>query len=490
MKDFEFVAEQAAAGGSTVSKFVIFGASGDLTSRYLLPALARLLECGRLPADLSIEGLARSEWTGEEFREHVREKLAEHAADVGDETRDALLSRLEYAEADVTDSDSLRSLLPTDGPIVAYLALPPSLFGPTIQALADAGLADGSRIVVEKPFGEDLESARELNRLIRRSFSECVVFRLDHFLGKQTVQNVLGLRFANRLYEPIWNRNHIERVDIVWDETIALEGRAGYYDATGAARDMLQNHLLQLTALLAMEPPATMDERDLRDRKAELLRSVHAMTEQEVREGSVRGRYSAGEVLGHEVPAYVDEEGVDPSRNTETFAQVTLTIDNWRWADVPFTLRSGKALGRDRREMVVHLRKVPHLAFIETPDAPGNSIVLGMDPDTVATTVNINGPGDPFSLECVRLQTVLSPQAIPAYGRLLLDVIEGDPAFSIRDDEAEEAWRIVEPLLDAWERDLVPLADYPAGSSGPVELPEPEPGVPARSEPSEDDNGC
>ena len=471
-------------------KFVIFGASGDLTSRYLLPALARLLECGQLPADLSIEGIARSDWSQEEYREHVREKFAQSATDVAPESRDALLSRLGYAKGDVTDPDSLRPLLPTDEPIVAYLALPPALFAPTIKALAAAGLADGSRIVVEKPFGEDLESARELNRLIGRSFRESVVFRLDHFLGKQTVQNVLGLRFANRIFEPIWNRNHVERVDIVWDETIALEDRAGYYDATGAARDMLQNHLLQLTALLAMEPPATMGERDLRDRKAEVMRAVHTMTEQEVSDGTVRGRYTAGEISGRQVPSYTAEQGVDPTRNTETFAQVTLTIDNWRWADVPFTLRSGKALGRNRREMVVHLRKVPHLAFDEAPRPPGNAIVLGMDPDTVAATVNINGPGDPFSLERIRLQTVLAPQSIPAYGRLLLDVIAGDPVLSIRDDEAEEAWRIVEPVLTAWERDLVPLEHYRAGSTGPVELDEPEMGVPARPEPPEDESGC
>ena len=471
-------------------KFVIFGASGDLTSRYLLPALARLLECGQLPADLSIEGIARSGWSHEEFREHVREKFAQNATDVAPESRDALLSRLSYAEGDVADPDSLRPLLPTDEPIVAYLALPPAVFAPTIKALAAAGLADGSRIVVEKPFGEDVESARELNRLIGRSFPESVVFRLDHFLGKQTVQNVLGLRFANRIFEPIWNRNHVERVDIVWDETIALEDRAGYYDVTGAARAMLQNHLLQLTALLAMEPPATMGERDLRDRKAELMRAVHTMTEQEVSAGTVRGRYIAGEINGHQVPSYTDERGVDPTRNTETFAQVTLTIDNWRWADVPFTLRSGKALGRDRREMVVHLRKVPHLAFDEAPRQPGNTVVLAMDPDTVAATVNINGPGDPFSLECIRLQTVLAPQSIPAYGRLLLDVIEGDPVLSIRDDEAEEAWRILEPVLAAWERDLVPLEDYRAGSTGPVELCEPEMGVPARPEPPEDESRC
>ena len=252
------------------------------------------------------------------------------------------------------------------------------MFLPTLEALSRASLPQGSRVVIEKPFGEDLASAQALNRLLHQSFPENAVFRIDHFLHLQTVQNVLGLRFANRIVEQLWNRDHVERVEIVWDESLTLEGRASYYDRVGALKDMIQNHLLQLLCLVGMEAPLTLDERTLRDRKIDVLRAIRRLSPQEVEQYTVRARYSAGRIGECQVPNYADEEGIDPARGTETFAQVTLWIDNWRWAGVPFVLRSGKALGRERREIAVHFRPVPHLAF-EANDPPPNVLRLLLD---------------------------------------------------------------------------------------------------------------
>jgi glucose-6-phosphate 1-dehydrogenase len=279
------------------------------------------------------------------------------------------------------------------------------------------------------------------------------------------VHNVLGLRFANRLFEPLWNREHIDRVEIVWEETLALEGRAGYYDAAGALKDMIQNHLLQLLCLVGMEPPATLRERDLRDRKVELLRAVRGPSPEEAGRQTIRARYSAGRIGDREVPAYAEEEGVDPERGTETFAEVTLTVDNPRWSGVPFVLRSGKALSQDRAEVAIRFRPASHSTFGQ--QAEPNVLRLRLEPDSVSLGVNVNGPGDPFVLEKIELSAELAPQGMPAYARLLLDALEGDPTLSIRADEAEESWRIVEPVLRAWEQDRVPLLEYPAGSDGP-----------------------
>jgi glucose-6-phosphate 1-dehydrogenase len=378
------------------------------------------------------------------------------------------VSRLEYRRADVTAPAELAKVLgAVRDPLVAYLALPPPVYAATVRALAAAGLAEGSRIVVEKPFGEDLASAQALNRLLHGLLPEAAVFRMDHFLGKQTVQNILGLRFANRVFEPLWNRTHIARVDIVWDEALALEDRATYYDSAGALRDMVQNHLLQILCLVGMEPPTSLDERDLRDRKVDLLRAVRRLSPEEVARLTVRARYGAGRIGEREVPAYVDEPGVDPTRGAETFAQVTLAIDNWRWAGVPFCLRTGKALARDRREIAVHFQPVPHLVFDQATDPPPNVLRFQLDPDRMSLAVNINGPVDPFTLEEAELDLELAPHELPAYARLLLDVMHGDPTLSIRADEAEESWRIVEPILRGWDAGLVPLGEYPAGSANP-----------------------
>ena len=450
-------------------RLVIFGANGDLASRKLMPALARLQQMGKLPSGFSVLGITRDAWG----THRLRETLERHAGDVSLQSRNALLSLVEYRRAEATDSSQLvEALKPNREPIIAYLALPPSVFLPTLQALAGASLAEGSRVVIEKPFGEDLASAQALNRLVHQSFPENAVFRIDHFLHLQTVQNLLGLRFANRVFEQLWNRDHVEQVEIVWDESLTLEGRASYYDGVGALKDMIQNHLLQLLCLAGMEAPLALDERTLRDRKIDVLRAVRRLSPEEVERYTVRARYTAGHIGERQVPSYADEEGIDPAHGTETFAQVTLWVDNWRWAGVPFKLRSGKALGRERREIAVHFRPVPHLAF-EANDPLPNVVRLLLEPDRLAFGVNLTRPGVLFPLERIDLSADFTSQELPAYARLLLQVLEGDCTLSIRDDEAEESWRAITPILDAWAQARVPLLEYPAGSDGPTTASQP-----------------
>jgi glucose-6-phosphate 1-dehydrogenase len=452
-----------------IRRFVILGVLGDLAARYLLPALAELLAAGRLPEGFSITGVAREDLDTEAFRRHLEERLGRLAPGMDRAIRRALLSAMEYRKADVTGrEDMIRVLGQVKEPAVIYLALPPVLFSPTVESLAAAALPAGSRIVVEKPFGEDLASAQALNLLLHRTFPEEAVFRIDHFLGKQTVHNILGLRFGNRVFEPLWNLHHVERVEIIWDETLALEGRASYYDRAGALRDMIQNHLLQLLCLAGMEAPRSLEDRDFRDRKVDVLRAVRRLTPEEVERWTVRGRYGAGRVGDRDIPAYANEEGVDPGRGTETFSQVVLWIDNWRWAGVPFILRSGKALGRARREIAVHFKPVPYPVFGQENVPCPNVLRLEMDPDRMALGVNITGPGEPFALACAELERELAPQDLSAYAWLLLHVMEGRPELFIRGDVAEESWRIMAPILKAWADGRPPLLEYSAGSDGPA----------------------
>lgn len=446
----------------TPGRIAILGITGDLARRYLVPALARLEDTGRLPAGIDIVGVGRSDLSNEELRRRLQPWLP-----VRDKPGRTVLDRIRYQQAQVDDPAALAAVVRSDTPVIVYLALPPSLFAATIRAVHDALPATGSRIVIEKPFGEDLASAQRLNALLHASFPEEAVFRIDHFLHRQTVQNVLGLRFANRVFEPLWNRDHIERIEVRWDETVALEGRAGYYDHAGALRDMIQNHLLQLACLVGMEPPATMGARDLRDRKVEFLRAVRRLSPEEVGTRTLRARYTAGRIGPRDLPDYVAEEGVDPGRETETFAEVALEVDNWRWSGVPFVLRTGKAIAHDRREIVVVYRDVPHLAFGETFQPVPNRLRFEISPDRLALDVNVNGTGDPFVLEELELDADLSRDELPAYARLLLDVFDGDPTLSIRDDEAEESWRIAEPILTAWREGASPMLEYAAGSDGP-----------------------
>ncbi|MFC4855792.1 glucose-6-phosphate dehydrogenase [Actinophytocola glycyrrhizae] len=448
---------------------VILGAGGDLAGRYLLPALTRLAAAGELPPEVRIVGVDRGPGSDESFRDQARERLRRHLPDHDPQAAASLLERLCYRQADVTSADELATALRDLAPSTVYLALPNRVYGDTVAALSRAGLPEQTMLVFEKPFGTGLADACGLNETIRGGFGEHRVFRIDHFLAKQTVLNVLGLRFANRLFEPVWNNTHIERVDIVWDESLGLEGRAGYYDHAGALRDMIQNHLLQLLALIAMEPPTSLSERDLRDRKVDLLRAIAAPGPARMASATRRARYTAGRVDERDLPSYTDEEGVDPARGTETFAEVTLHIENWRWAGVPFRLRSGKALATDRREIAVHFRPVPHQPFATIDDqATRNVLRFSLDPDEIAVEINLNGAGDPFELEREQLAATFARQQLPPYSLLLREIMQRDPTLSIRDDEAEESWRIVEPILAAWTDGTVPLEEYPAGSAGPA----------------------
>ena len=350
--------------------------------------------------------------------------------------------------------------------MAAYLALPPVVYPLAVRALHTAGMPTDSRVVLEKPFGEDLDSARELNRLLAGAMTEAEVFRVDHFLAMTTVQTLLGTRLANRVLEPIWNSMHIEEIEIVWEESLALEGRAGYYDGVGALKDMVQNHLLQILCLVAMEPPISLGERDLRDRKVDVLRSIRPFDAARVRSSTRRARYGPGGIGTHQVPAYVEEAGVDPEHGTETFAEVVLGLDSWRWADTTFRLRTGKALARDRKEVLVHFRRVPHLpSEVEAP--PANLLRFGLEPQDLSLQISGVGPGVGFTLVPLVLRADLEEPELPAYGRLLLNVLNGDTTLSIRGDEAEESWRVVGPIADGWAAGDVPMEEYPAGSDGP-----------------------
>jgi len=452
-----------------IERLTILGATGDLTGRYLLPGLAALRARGDLGDRFHLVAAAREDWDDTRYREYSALWLEEEASDLPAEARSFIMGATSYRHLDLADPASVAACMAGDGPVAAYLALPPSVFPMAVSALHRAGLPAGSRVVIEKPFGEDLTSATELNRLLASLMSEREIFRVDHFLAKSTVQMLLGTRLANRVLEPIWNSVHIDEVEIVWEESLGLEGRAGYYDGVGALKDMVQNHLLQVLCLLAMEPPISLSERDLRDRKVDVLRSVRPLDEAAVLSATRRARYRAGRLDEREVPAYTDESGVDPAHRTETFAEVVLQLDNWRWPGTRFRLRTGKAFARDRKEVVVHFRPVPHLPS-ELAVPPPNRLRFGLEPQDLALEMTGVAPGAPPTLVPLTLQADLEEPELPAYGRLILNVLSGDTALSIRHDEAEESWRVVTPILEAWAKDAVPIEEYDAGSDGPAPL--------------------
>jgi glucose-6-phosphate 1-dehydrogenase len=450
-----------------IDRLAIFGATGDLTARYLLPGLAALRAGGHLDDRFELTCAGREDWDSAQFQNWAAAQLDRHGGAWPISARQAIVASAHWQRADAADPAGVASAIAGNGPVAAYLALPPAVFPLAVSTLHDASLPAESRIVLEKPFGEDLDSAVELNRLLADLVPEQAVFRVDHFLAMSTVQNLLGSRLANRILEPIWNSAHIAEVEIVWDESLALEGRAGYYDGVGALKDMVQNHLLQLLCLVAMEPPISLGERDLRDRKVDVLRSIRPLTGEDVVRRTRRARYLAGRIGDRQVPAYVDEEGVDPTRRTETLAEVELELDNWRWAGTIFRLRSGKALGQDRKEVAVHFRPVPHLPLGHSGEAVPNVLRFGLDPERL--TLDLTGIGSRArTLVPLTLTAQMEPSDLPAYGRLLLDVLNGNAALSIRGDEAEEAWRVLAPVLSAWTKDQVPLQEYPAGSDGPA----------------------
>ncbi len=450
---------------------LILGASGDLTARLLLPGLGALLadEPGR---DLLLAGSGMEDWDDERWRETARKSFAVDGA-TGTHV-DEVASNAIYIQADVTrGADLAKLLVACSGQVTIFFALPPTVTVKACEALAGIELPEGLRLVLEKPFGTDAGSAEALNRLLTELVPEERIHRVDHFLGLSTVLNIVGLRFANRIFEPVLDSNHVESVDIVWDEDLGLEGRAGYYDWAGAMVDMIQSHLLQVLSLMAMEAPTTMQARNFRDATSAVLRATRIWDDDPVN-FSRRARYTAGELDGRQLRAYADEEGIDPARKTETFAELVLAIDTWRWAGVPFRVRSGKGLSAPRKEAVVTFKQPSWTptGLSGTGEPDHLRIGLGFGADTLSLGVNINGPGDPLELDPVTLETEFGAGELPEYGQVLKGVLEGDPTLSVRGDTAADCWRIIEPVREAWRNDEVPLGEYPAGSTGPEGWPD------------------
>jgi glucose-6-phosphate 1-dehydrogenase len=445
---------------------LILGASGDLTSRLLLPALGQLLTL-EPRRRVHLRGAGIDEWDDGKWRETVRTSFESGGFGAAFDA----VSDTTYLRADITDPGDLERLLADpEGRLALYFAVPPAIAAKACEALGEVKIPDGTVLALEKPFGVDQPSAQQLNATVARLVPEQQVFRVDHFLGRSTTLNMLGVRFANRVFAPVWSAQDIESVVIRYDETLGLEGRAGYYDRAGALVDMIQSHLLQVMAVLAMEPPATLHERDFRDATAAVLRATHVWGDDPAK-GSRRARYTAGSVGDRALPAYVDEPDVDPKHGTETLAELTCEVRNERWEGVPFTLRSGKALAGKDGEVVVTFRAVNHVPEGLTGAAPGSVLRFSLGPDHLDLELNVNGGDDPFELERATIGADLGEGALKAYGEVLSGILDADATLAVRGDAAEESWRIVDPVLAAWRAGDVPLDEYPAGSLGPEHWP-------------------
>ena len=471
------------------TSLVICGVTGDLAARKLLPAVYELALGGHLPDQFNLVGVARGSDDGG-FVHRVRDAIATFARDGLDEDvwKRLIEPRLSYLDGDLTDAELFRRLHAhldeLDGQAghpaqrLVYLAVAPTLFGPAARSLGEAGLARGAdpavRVMVEKPFGRDLESARKLDAELHAEFDESQVLRVDHYLGKETVQNLLVFRFGNGIFEPVWNRRYVDHVEVTVAEELGIGHRADYYDRSGALRDVIQNHALQLLSLVAMEPPATFAAEAVRDEKVKVLRSIAPLAPADVGRHAVRAQYTAGEINGEPVPGDLEEDGAPEGATTETYAALRLEIANWRWAGVPFYLRSGKRLPVRDTEIAITFRPAPHLPF--GPDAGGtvrpNQLVLSVQPDEGASLrITAKTPGPAMNLRPVRMDFQYGSsfmRASPeAYERLLLDAMRGDATLFARADEVDAAWRVVDPVLTAWQHNSAPLDHYKAGTAGP-----------------------
>jgi glucose-6-phosphate 1-dehydrogenase len=473
---------------------VIFGASGDLTKRKLLPALYNLAKEQLLPDELAVIGYARRDIGTPNFRERLGEEAGQHVGKLDPEVWKWLESRVYYQRGDLDTPEDYAGLErtlaeveqrhKTGGNILFYLATAPDLFAPVVRRLHERGLTteverEGSsrwrRVIVEKPFGHDLVTAKALNRDLRSALDEKQIYRIDHYLGKETVQNLMVFRFSNSIFEPIWNRRYVDHIQITVAETLGVEGRGGYYEGSGALRDMVPNHIFQLISLVAMEPPISFDADAVRDEQTKVLRAVSPMTPEQVLHNAVRGQYGGGQVGGRTLPGYRTEVNVNPKSNTETFVAMKLDIDNWRWKGVPFYLRVGKALPKRVSEIVVNFRKPPFSLFRNTPieKLEPNQLVINVQPDEgITLTFGAKTPGAAMSIGKVGMRfnyaDYFGKAPATGYERLLYDALLGDQTLFQRADTVECGWSVVAPVLDVWHalsaRDF---PNYPAGAWGP-----------------------
>ena len=472
---------------------VILGASGDLTARKLMPALFDLHQKKGLPRPFKIVGCSRSDWDDRTFRDKMKQSLEEDGESVGGDWESfapqLFYRRVDYGERDTFEqlAEALLSLdrkIDTGGNRIFYFALPPKLYEPVARNIGTAGLGGEhrqgngwSRLVVEKPFGYDLDSARELDKNLQAHFDETQIFRIDHYLAKETVQNILMFRFANSIFEPVWNRRYIDSISIRSTETLGIGHRAGYYEQSGVIRDMFQNHMMQLLALTAMEPPVRFEADTVRDEKVKAFRCLRPFPTESIEDYLVLGQYSGGEVDGKQVPAYREEQGVDPHSLTPTFAMMKVYLDNWRWQGVPFLITSGKRLAEKRTEIVIHFKRVPHSMFRQALDGriSANRLALGIHPEEKITlSFQTKNPG---ATVCLRKVTMdfhyhqnYSGPVLDAYEKVLLDVMQGDQTLFWRQDGLERSWEFLTPILDECEHCTdreKRLHFYPAGSWGP-----------------------
>jgi glucose-6-phosphate 1-dehydrogenase len=470
---------------------VIFGASGDLARRKLLPALYNLAHEGALPERFNLIGISRRELSDDEFRGQAREAIAEFSRSKPSEAvLDGLIERMSYIGNSFDDTEGYAKIgaacdaldeeagLPLNR--VYYLSTAPEYFPVITEALKANGLDhhEGSdvRVVIEKPFGTDLASARALNATLHERWAEEQIFRIDHYLGKETVQNLLVFRFANYMFEPVWNRNYIDHIQITAAEDIGIGSRAGYYDSSGALRDLVQNHMLQLLTLVCMEPPSSFGAKQVRDEKVKVLQAIEPPKPEEVERISVRARYTRGMSGGQEAPGYLEEEGVPEDSQTETYAALRLEVQNWRWAGVPIVLRTGKRLARKVTEIAVQLKPVPHLAFTSkgSVGVQPNQLILTVQPNEgVSLSLGAKIPGASMRIRPVNMEflygTSFMSQSPEAYERLILDAMRGDATLFTRNDEVDAQWSIIDPILKAWHEGRPPLTEYESGSPGPPE---------------------
>jgi glucose-6-phosphate 1-dehydrogenase len=475
---------------------VIFGATGDLTHRKLVPALYNIAADGELPPAVAVVGFARRPKTDDEFRKEMEEATRKFSRQtVRDEIWEGFAKSLYYHQSEFGDEAGYQKLAArldrldkesgTRGNRLFYFATSPEQFETIVENLKKAGLnkaREGSwaRVILEKPFGTDLNSARHLNRVVQSAFSEDQTYRIDHFLGKETAQNILVLRFANAIFEPLWNTRYIDHVQITAAETLGVENRAGYYESAGALRDMVQNHLLQLLCLVGMEPPTDLGADSIRDEKVKVVRSLRRFTEAEVKTQVVRGQYAQGAINGQAVAAYRAENGVDPKSQTETYVALRILVDNWRWADVPIYVRVGKRLPKSGTEISVHFKKAPQVLFNRESQAlDQNVLVIRIQPDEgISLRMQAKVPGTSFRIESVKMDfhygTSFGKASPEAYERLLLDAMAGDATLFARRDEVERAWAFIDAIEEAWvaKEDAPKLCTYPAGSWGPEEADE------------------